>query len=131
MLDFIDILGPAMVGSFTAGGIVLANISAGIGIAGVSNSIIHSSLVIVTVFNYFVLNQLISFEQSIGVVLTVIGGILLALGEKINACCGGAEAEEEEDSSPEVKRGLLNGGNSSAKRRKSQIKDHINETPVI
>jgi drug/metabolite transporter (DMT)-like permease len=110
VLDFIDILGPAMVGCFTAGGIVLANISAGIGIAGISNSIIHSSLVIVTVFNYFVLNQLISFEQSIGVVLTLIGGILLALGERINTCCGGAEPDQEEDSSTEANRALIHGG---------------------
>jgi drug/metabolite transporter (DMT)-like permease len=92
LLDLIDILGPAMVGCFTAGGIVLANISAGLGVAGISNSIIHSSLVVVTVFNYFVLNQLISFEQSIGVVLTVIGGMLLALG---TTCCGGSDTEQE------------------------------------
>lgn len=75
-----------MVGCFTAGGIVLANISAGLGVAGISNSIIHSSLVVVTMFNYFLLNQLISFEQSIGIVLTVLGGMLLALG---TTCCGG------------------------------------------
>ena len=88
-MDLIDLLGPAMVGCFTAGGIVLANISAGLGIAGISNSIIHSSLVVVTLFNYFVFSQIISFEQSIGVVLTLVGGVMLAMGDKISAMCGG------------------------------------------
>lgn len=65
-------------GVCTALGIVLANIGAGLGIAGISNSIIHTSLVIVTVFNYFVFNQLLTFEQVIGVSLTVLGGVLVA-----------------------------------------------------
>lgn len=92
MLQIIDIVGPATVGSLTAGGIVLANIAAGLGVAGISNSIIHLSLIVITVFNYFVLNLVISFEQSIGIALTVIGCILLALGTK---CFGGDDQEEE------------------------------------
>ena len=51
-----EIIGPIAVGVFTSLGIVLSNIGAGIGIAGISNSIIHTSLVIVTVFNYFIFN---------------------------------------------------------------------------
>lgn len=95
----IDILGPAAIGVFTAGGIVLANIAAGLGIAGISNSIIHCSLVIVTLFNYFVLNQLLSFEQFIGVMLTMVGGLLIAVGEKVTSC--GKDADENEDYSPD------------------------------
>jgi len=53
-LSLIEIIGPLSIGLFTAIGIVFANIGAGIGIAGISNSIIHSSIVIVTTFNYFV-----------------------------------------------------------------------------
>lgn len=73
-------------GTFTSLGIVLANIGAGLGIAGISNSIIHTSLPIVTTFNYFVFNQPLSFEQVIGILLTVGGGILLAFDEKITQC---------------------------------------------
>jgi uncharacterized membrane protein len=73
-----------MVGVFTALGIVLANIAAGIGIAGISNSIIHCSLVIVTLFNFFVFNQMLSMEQFIGIFLTFAGGVLIALDEKIS-----------------------------------------------
>jgi uncharacterized membrane protein len=65
--------------------IVLANIAAGIGIAGISNSIIHCSLVIVTTFNYFVFNQALSLLQVLGILLTVIGGILLAFEDQIVA----------------------------------------------
>lgn len=57
-----SVIGPAIIGVLTAMAIVLANIAAGIGIAGISNSIIHCSLVIVTLFNYFVFKQSISFE---------------------------------------------------------------------
>ena len=53
-LPLSSIIGPAAVGLFTSLGIVFANIGAGLGIAGISNSIIHCSLVIVTLFNYFV-----------------------------------------------------------------------------
>ena len=55
-LPLIEMLGPLAIGLFTALGIVLANIGAGIGIAGISNSIIQSSIVIVTTFNYFIFN---------------------------------------------------------------------------
>ena len=37
-----NVVGPMMVGLFTAIGIVCANIAAGLGIAGISNSIINS-----------------------------------------------------------------------------------------
>jgi drug/metabolite transporter (DMT)-like permease len=63
--------------------IVLANIAAGIGIAGISNSIIHTSLVIVTTINYFVFNQALSLLQVLGILLTVVGGILLAFEDQI------------------------------------------------
>lgn len=59
-LPLTDVIGPFCVGIFTSLGIVGANIGAGLGIAGVSNSIIHCSLVIVTVFNYLVFHQAIS-----------------------------------------------------------------------
>jgi hypothetical protein len=39
-LPFVCYIGPLAIGLFTALGIVLANIGAGIGIAGLSNSII-------------------------------------------------------------------------------------------
>jgi drug/metabolite transporter (DMT)-like permease len=93
-LELVEIVAPLAIGIFTSTGIVLANIAAGLGIAGISNSIIHTNLVLITVFNYFVLNQLLSFEQSIGIMLTVLGGLLLAIGEKIAAC--GKPSEEEE-----------------------------------
>lgn len=53
-LELSEIVGPLSVGLFTAVAIVAANIAAGIGIAGISNSIIHCSLVLVTLFNYFI-----------------------------------------------------------------------------
>ena len=81
-------------GLFTSLGIVMANIGAGIGIAGVSNSIVHCSLVIITVFNYFVFHQAVTFLQFIGVLLTVCGGILLAFDDKINACFDSSHEKE-------------------------------------
>lgn len=114
-LSLIDILGPISVGVFTAVAIVLANIAAGIGIAGISNSIIHCSLVIVTLFNYFVFNQIISFEQFIGIILTIVGGVLLALDGKISQ-----RSEDDDD--------RHNRSHSPSKR---EIKDHVNETPII
>jgi hypothetical protein len=59
-LPLIEYVGPLAIGLFTALAIVFANIGAGIGIAGVSNSIIQSSIVIVATFNYFVFNQPLS-----------------------------------------------------------------------
>lgn len=85
-LPLSDIIGPIAVGACTALGIVLANIGAGLGIAGISNSIIHTSLVIVTVFNYFVFNQPLTLEQVIGISLTVLGGVLVAFDDKISDC---------------------------------------------
>ena len=64
-LPLIDIVGPLTIGLCTAISIVLANIAAGIGIAGISNSIIHCSLVIVTTFNYFVFNQDLSLRGEV------------------------------------------------------------------
>ena len=84
-LPLIDIIGPLTIGLCTAISIVLANIAAGIGIAGVSNSIIHCSLVIVTTFNYFIFNQAVSLLQVLGILLTFFGGILLAFEDQIVA----------------------------------------------
>jgi len=55
-LPLIDIIAPLVIGLCTAMAIVFSNIAAGIGIAGISNSMIHCSIVIVTTFNYFVFN---------------------------------------------------------------------------
>jgi drug/metabolite transporter (DMT)-like permease len=82
-LPLIEMIGPLAIGQFTALGIVLANIGAGIGIAGISNSIIHSSIVIVTTFNYFIFNQPLSLLQVLGISLTFFGCILLAFEDKI------------------------------------------------
>ena len=84
-LPLIDIVGPLTIGLCTAISIVLANIAAGIGIAGISNSIIHCSLVIVTTFNYFVFNQTLSLLQVLGIFLTFLGGVLLAFEDQIVA----------------------------------------------
>ncbi len=43
-----------LIGFFTALGIVFTNIAGGIGVAGISMSIVHCQLVLVTVFNYFI-----------------------------------------------------------------------------
>ena len=92
-LEIGEILGPLSVGLFTAVAIVAANIGAGLGIAGISNSIIHCSLVLVTLFNYFVFHQLISFEQAIGICLTFLGAILLAMEDKIALWCASSDKE--------------------------------------
>jgi len=77
------ILYPMLIGFFTAGGIVLTNIAGGIGVAGISNSISHCQMVVVTFFNYFIFSQDISFIQFIGVILAVLGGIILAFEDKL------------------------------------------------
>lgn len=53
-LTLSQVIGPLLVGTFQALAIVLSNIAAGLGIAGVSNSIIHVSIVCVTIFNFVV-----------------------------------------------------------------------------
>lgn len=114
-LPLSDIVGPIAVGTCTALGIVLANIGAGLGIAGISNSIIHTSLVIVTVFNYFVFNQLLTLEQVIGVLLTMLGGVLVAFDDKISD--------------------ILNnrGGRLPLwfKGKKKAITSHVNDVPIL
>ena len=82
-LPLIEYIGPLAIGLFTALAIVFANIGAGIGIAGISNSIIQSSIVIVTTFNYFIFNQPLSWYQMLGIFMTLIGLFLLTFEEKI------------------------------------------------
>lgn len=98
-------VGPLSIGLFTALGIVLANIGAGIGIAGISNSIIQSSIVIVTTFNYFIFNQPLSLLQVLGIVLTFFGCILLAFEDKII-------------------------GKATKKRGFGKVTNHINDVPI-
>jgi len=104
------------VGAFTALGIVLANIGAGLGIAGISNSIIHTSLVIVTVFNYFIFNQPLTLEQVIGVFLTVLGGVLVAFDDKISDYLNHSK----------VRRLPL-----WFKGKKGAITSHVNDVPIL
>jgi uncharacterized membrane protein YbhN (UPF0104 family) len=87
---------------------VLANIAAGIGIAGISNSIIHCSLVIVTTFNYFVFNQALSLLQVLGIVLTVLGGVLLAFESQIVAKTAHAR-----------------------RKRGGKLTEHVNDIPIL
>lgn len=101
----IDMVGPLAIGLFTALGIVLANIGAGIGIAGISNSIIQSSIVIVATFNYFIFNQPLSLLQVLGIVLTFFGCILLAFEDKII-------------------------GKTTKKRGFGKVTNHINDVPI-
>jgi drug/metabolite transporter (DMT)-like permease len=108
-LSLTEIVGPIAVGTFTSLGIVLANIGAGLGIAGISNSIIHTSLVIVTLFNYFVFNQPLSLEQVIGILLTVSGGILLAFDDKITQCLS----------------------HRRVRHRRGAITTHVNDVPIL
>jgi uncharacterized membrane protein len=82
-ITFSDLFFPFFIGIFTSLGIVFTNIAGGIGVAGISNAISHQQLVLTTVFNYFVFKQDISGMQCIGIMLTVIGGITLALEDKI------------------------------------------------
>mgnify|MGYP001038954152 CR=1 FL=1 len=103
-------------GIFTALGIVLANIGAGLGIAGISNSIIHTSLVIVTIFNYFVFNQALTFEQVIGVLLTVLGGVLVAFDDKIADYLNNSKAKK---------------GHLWFKGKKGAITSHVNDVPIL
>ena len=97
-LPLSEIIGPFLIGAFSSLAIVLANIAAGIGIAGISNSIIHCSLVIVTVFNYFIFRQPISSMQVIGVFLTVLGGILLAFDNQCKSCIQRKRESEDQKS---------------------------------
>lgn len=60
-LSLSDIVGPLIIGLCTALAIVFMNIAAGIGIASIANSICHCSLVLITVFNYFVFHQDLTF----------------------------------------------------------------------
>jgi drug/metabolite transporter (DMT)-like permease len=78
-----DLFFPLLIGFFTSAGIVFTNIAGGIGVAGISNSISHQQLILVTVFNYFIFGQNISGMQCLGIMLTAIGGITVALEDKI------------------------------------------------
>jgi drug/metabolite transporter (DMT)-like permease len=98
-MSFDKVIFPLLIGLTGGLAIVISNIAGGIGIVGISNSIVHCNLVVTTVFNFLVLNQNISFFQMIGILMTVFGGILLALDDKLNKICfGGSSQTTDRDS---------------------------------
>eukprot|EP00347_Sterkiella_histriomuscorum_P008983 403342976 len=81
LMDFIFCL---LIGFCIVCGQISINIAVQIGNSGISVAIMHTKNIIVTLFSYFVYKQDISMGQSIGIGLTFIGGVVIALEQKLN-----------------------------------------------
>ncbi|CDW72097.1 UNKNOWN [Stylonychia lemnae] len=66
-------------------GMVLQIIASSIGIGGIAFSLANTCCIFVTLFNYLVFSQPISFLQVIGIIMTVLGASIISLDDKITA----------------------------------------------
>lgn len=78
--DYLLILGGGLSETI---GIVLQILASSIGIGGIAFSLANTCCIFVTLFNYFVFSQPITFMQVIGIALAIFGATIIALEEKI------------------------------------------------